>query len=144
MSQIRVDFYLLTSDQPQARGLVACRLLEKAYYKGHRVYVFCDNQKDAEFIDELLWTFRDDSFIPHNLQGEGPEPPPPVQIGYDKEPRGFNDILLNMSQQIPPFYNKFKRVMELVSNVEAEKEQSRAHYKEYRSKGCELHTHNIE
>lgn len=141
MSPIRVDFYLLTSDQPDARWLVACRLLEKAYYKGHQVYVFCDHKHDAELLDELLWTFRDDSFIPHNLQGEGPEPPPPVQIGYDKEPRGFNDILLNLSHHIPPFYHKFKRVMELVTNVEAKKEQSRVHYKEYRSKGCELHTH---
>jgi len=124
--------------------MVACRLLEKAYMKGHRVYVHCTNQQDAELLDELLWTFRDDSFIPHNLQGEGPEPPPPVQIGYDKEPRGFNDILLNLATDIPTFYTKFKRVMELVANVESEKEQSRAHYKEYRSKRCELHIHEIE
>lgn len=144
MPPIRVDFYLLASDQPDARWLVACRLLEKAYNRGHRVYVYCNHKRDAELLDELLWTFRDDSFIPHNLQGEGPEPPPPVQIGYDTEPRGFNDILLNMADQIPPFYSRFKRVMELVSNVEDQKEQSRAHYKEYRAKGCELHTHNIE
>lgn len=144
MSPIRVDFYLLASDQPEARWLVACRLIEKAYSRGHRIYVLCQNQNEAEHIDELLWTFRDDSFIPHNLQGEGPEPPPPVQIGYDKDPRGFNDILLNLSDTIPPFYGKFKRVMELVVNVESEKEQSRTHYKEYRARGCELHTHNIE
>ncbi|WP_298622097.1 DNA polymerase III subunit chi [uncultured Legionella sp.] len=144
MSPIRVDFYLLSSDQPNAKWLVACRLLEKAYAKGHRVFVSCTNQQDAEHLDEFLWTFRDDSFIPHNLQGEGPEPPPPIQIGYDKEPRGFNDILLNLSQDIPAFYSRFKRVMELVTNVEAEKELSRLHYKEYRAKGCELHTHNID
>ncbi|KTD47849.1 DNA polymerase III subunit chi [Legionella quateirensis] len=144
MSPIRVDFYLLASDQPDAKWLVACRLLEKAYIRGHRVFVNCDNKQDAEHLDELLWTFRDDSFIPHNLQGEGPEPPPPIQIGYDKEPRGFNDILLNMATSIPLFYGKFKRIMELVSNIEAEKELSRLHYKEYRSQKCELHTHNIE
>ena len=144
MSPIRVDFYLLTSDQPETRWLVACRLLEKAYLKGHRVYVHCDNQQDAEHLDELLWTFRDDSFVPHNLQGEGPEPPPPVQIGHSKEPRGFNDILLNMSQQIPPFYQKFKRLMELVGNKESAKELSRTHYKEYRARGCDLHTHHID
>ena len=143
MSPIRVDFYLLASVEPDALGLVACRLLEKAYCKGHRIYVHCENQHDAEWIDELLWTFRDDSFIPHNLQGEGPEPPPPVQLGYDKEPRGFNDILLNLSHHIPPFYSKFKRIMELVTNLEAAKEQSRSHYKEYKSKGYELHTHHI-
>ncbi|NYQ86126.1 DNA polymerase III subunit chi, partial [Escherichia coli] len=88
--------------------------------------------------------FKDDSFIPHNLQGEGPEPPPPVQIGYQKEPRGFTDILLNLSTNIPIFYTRFKRVIELVSNVEHEREVSRLHYKEYRYKGCALHTHSIE
>ena len=144
MSPIRVDFYLLASEQPDARWLIACRLLEKAYSRGHRVYVHCANQEDAELLDDLLWSFRDDSFIPHNLLGEGPEPPPPVQIGFGKEPRGFNDILLNLAPEIPSFSTRFKRIMELVSNQETEKEQSRAHYKEYRARGCELNTHHIE
>lgn len=144
MSPIRIDFYLMASEQPQDRWLLACRLIEKAYYKGHKIFIFCDHQKDAEFLDELLWTFREDSFLPHNLQGEGPEPPPPIQIGFDQQPRGFNDILLNMAQQIPPFYTKFNRVIELVSNLETEKEQSRLHYKQYRASGCALYTHPID
>ncbi len=143
MSPIRVDFYLLASDQPDARWLIACRLLEKAYSRGHSVYVHCANQTDAELLDDLLWSFRDDSFIPHNLLGEGPEPPPPVQIGFGKEPRGFNDILLNLAPEIPAFHTKFKRIMELVSNREEEKEQSRTHYREYRTMGYELDTHHI-
>ncbi|MCW8386457.1 DNA polymerase III subunit chi [Fluoribacter dumoffii] len=144
MPLIRVDFYLLASDQPDARWLVACRLLEKAYAKGHKVYVLCNNKQDAELLDELLWTFKEDSFIPHNLQGEGPEPPPPIQIGYEREPRGFNDILLNLADYIPDFYSRFKRIMQIVNNVEADKELSRAHYRDYRAKGCELHTHHLE
>ena len=143
MSPTRIDFYLLSDDQPNAFWLVACRLLEKAYLKGHRVFVYCDNKQDAELLDELLWTFKDDSFIPHNLEGEGPEPPPAIHIGYSKEPRGFNDILLNATSQIPSFYSKFKRVIELVSNDEVKKEQSRARYKEYRVKGCELFIHSL-
>ena len=144
MSLIRVDFYLLNDSQAQTIWLVACRLLEKAYQRGHRVFVLCENQKDAEHIDDLLWTYKDDSFIPHNLQGEGPEPPPPVQIGYDAEPRGFNDILLNMASTIPPYFSRFRRVMEVVAANNDAKEISRNHYREYRSKQCELHTHNID
>lgn len=144
MSLIRVDFYLLNSDQPQAAWLVACRLLEKAYLRGHRVFVYCDNQKDVEHLDELLWTYKDDSFIPHNIQGEGPEPPPPVQIGYGAEPRGFNDILLNMATTIPSYFSRFRRVMEIVAASDTAKEISRTHYREYRAKQCELHTHHIE
>ena len=143
MSPIRVDFYLLASNQNDARWLIACRLLEKAYARGHKVYVLCNNKQDAEFLDELLWTFKEDSCIPHNLQGEGPEPPPPIQIGYEREPRGFNDILLNLADYIPPFYAKFKRVMELVINGEIEKEQSRSRYRDYKAKGCDLHVHQM-
>lgn len=141
---MRVDFYLLTNDQPQAGWLVACRLLEKAWQRGHRVFVYCDNADDAALLDELLWTYKDDSFIPHNLQGEGPEPPPAVQIGYGPEPRGFNDILLNMSATIPPFHSRFRRIMEIVSNDETAREISRQHYREYRAKRFELNTHSIE
>lgn len=143
MPSPRVDFYLLASSEPDDRWLLACRLLEKAWLRGHRVFVYCRNQQEAEHLDERLWTFRDDSFVPHNLQGEGPEPPPAVQIGY-QEPRGFNDILLNLSDDIPSFYTRFRRVMELVSADEEAKENSRIRYRDYRSKQCELHTHPIE
>lgn len=144
MPPIRIDFYLLGSEQPQDCWLFTCRLIEKAYTKGHKIYIHCSHQNDAELLDELLWTYKADSFIPHNLQGEGPEPPPPVQIGFDKEPRGFNDIVINLAKEIPPFYRKFKRVIELVPNLESEKEISRSHYKTYRSQGCEIHIHDIE
>lgn len=141
---MRVDFYLLSQNLPQAGWLIACRLLEKACLRGHRVFVYCENQADAELIDELLWTYKDDSFIPHNLQGEGPEPPPAVQIGYGPEPRGFNDILLNMSTTIPAFHTRFRRVMEIVLDNDKAKEMSRQHYREYRAKGYELHAHPID
>ena len=143
MSAIRVDFYLLTEDSPQAKGFVVCRLLEKAYLRGHRVFVFCNNRQEAETLDELLWTFKELSFIPHNLQGEGPQPPPPIQIGFGSEPRGFDDILINLAGEIPLFYTRFRRIIEIVDNNEAAKEQSRAHYRQYRLNGCVLKTHAL-
>ncbi|MCE3045936.1 DNA polymerase III subunit chi [Legionella sp. 16cNR16C] len=143
MSPVRVDFYLLGSSDKQAALQFACRLLEKAYLRGHQVFVFCNNRQEAESLDELLWTFKDDSFIPHNLQGEGPEPPPVIQIGYQQEPRGFHDILLNLSDEIPAFFTKFKRVIELVVDEEQAKTLSRSHFRQYRSANCEINTHNV-
>lgn len=144
MLPMRVDFYLLKSSKPESKWLLACRLLEKAYLRGHQVFVLCNNQQEAEQLDELLWTFKDDSFIPHNLQGEGPEPPPAVQIGFGQEPRGYHDILLNLADDVPVFFPRFKRVMELVINEERAKELSRIRYREYRSKSCVLQTHEID
>ncbi|KTD50218.1 DNA polymerase III subunit chi [Legionella quinlivanii] len=143
MPPVRVDFYLLGSSDKQTALQFACRLLEKAYLRGHQVFVFCNDRQEAESLDELLWTFKDDSFIPHNLQGEGPEPPPVIQIGYQQEPRGFHDILLNLSDEIPAFFTKFKRVIELVVDEEQAKTLSRSHFRQYRSANCEINTHNV-
>lgn len=149
MSSIRVDFYL-QHEAPlpdntlnQATHPFACRLIEKAYLRGHQVFVYCNNKQEAEALDELLWTFKEESFIPHNLQGEGPQSPPPIQIGFGPEPREFSDILLNLSSTIPSFYQRFKRIMEIVPNIEDAKEISRQHYKLYRSHGCVLQTHSL-
>ncbi|AHE66415.1 DNA polymerase III subunit chi [Legionella oakridgensis] len=146
MSPIRIDFYLSNNKQPMAHWMLACRLLEKAYLREHRVFVFCEHQQDAERLDELLWTYKDDSFIPHNLQGEGPEPPPPIQIGYktESEPRGYNDILLNLATTIPSFFSRFRRIMEIVASDDAAKEISRDHYRTYRNQQCDIHTHSID
>jgi DNA polymerase-3 subunit chi len=141
---MRVDFYLLDKEERTNCFLLACKLLEKAYLKGHTVFVYSDNQEEAETLDELLWTFKDDSFIPHNLQGEGPEPPPVIQIGYQGEPRGFSDILLNLSEQVPPFFQRFKRIMEIIRNQEEAKDRGRERFKHYKKNNCSLFTHSIQ
>lgn len=140
---MRIDFYLLNDTNPQAMWLTTCRLLEKAYLRKHRVFVYCSNQEDAEYLDELLWTFKPNSFIPHHLQGEGPEPPPPIQIGYAEEPRGFTDILINLSETVPPFASRFQRIMEIVSADESAKAISREHFRQYRNMGITPQTHTI-
>ncbi|MBB72162.1 MAG: DNA polymerase III subunit chi [Legionellales bacterium] len=138
----RVDFYLLTEISEMGRQHYACRLIEKAYHHQHRVYVYCDDKAQAHSIDELLWTFRDDSFVPHNIQGEGPNAPPAVQVGFNP-PQGFNDILVNLSQRSEDFFAKFKRVIELVPNEDNAKNLAREHYKYYRAHGFELHSHDL-
>lgn len=140
---MRVDFYLIESTEQGSRDELVCRLLEKAYMKGHQIIVYCNDRNHAETLDELLWQFRPDSFIPHNLQGEGPDPPPPVQIGCQQAPRGFYDILINLADEIPEFHRGFRRLIEIVGLDEKEKHQSRQHYKQYRQWGYELNTHSL-
>ena len=147
MSSVRVDFYLLSDDSVDAQWLLACRLAEKAYLRRHQVFIYCNHQQEAEALDELLWTYKDTSFIPHNLQGEGPNAPPPIQIGYEgypEPPKGFSDILFNFAATIPPFHQQFQRIMEIVPNQEDAKEISRLHYRQYRASGFTIQTHTIE
>jgi DNA polymerase-3 subunit chi len=61
----RIDFYVLPDHQEKGRSLLACRLADKAYSLGHTVYLFASSEARAAALDDLLWTFRQDSFIPH-------------------------------------------------------------------------------
>ncbi len=87
--------------------------------------------------------FDPTALCPTTYRGEGPEPPPPVQIGFSSEPRGFSDVMLNLSDSIPAFSHRFKRIIEIVANNEQQKENSRNHYREYRRRQYEIHTHDI-
>ena len=63
----RVDFYISKNNHPDDRAKLACRLAEKAYQMKHRIYVHTDDRQQAEQLDQLMWVFRDGSFIPHCL-----------------------------------------------------------------------------
>lgn len=139
----QVDFYILGQDAPHADLDFICRLTEKAYRLGHRIYIHSANQADAEQLDEKLWTYDNSSFLPHNLAGEGPNSPPPIQIGHDREPQGYSDLLINMASPVPVFFSRFRRVAEIVPNIEARKAASREHYRFYRERGYPLRSHQI-
>lgn len=139
-----IDFYILAEASESSRLAFACRLLEKAYQNKHRVYVHTDDQIIAHQLDELLWTYRDDSFVPHNLYGEGPDPAPPIQIGFGVVPQNQRDILINFSTTVPDFYAQFSRIIEIVSHDSAIQNASREHYRFYRSHGLEITTHKLQ
>ncbi|TAK61689.1 DNA polymerase III subunit chi [Methylobacter sp.] len=68
-----VSFYILPSESLHDRHLFACKLIEKAYRSGSFCYVLTDNAEQSQAIDDLLWTFRAGSFIPHQIYtGEPP------------------------------------------------------------------------
>ncbi len=140
----KADFYLLNVDKLSARWKLACQLTEKAYLEGHRVFIYCQTEDDAYHIDDLLWSFRPQSFVPHNLQGEGPLPPPAVQIGFGPEPSGFNDILLNLSSKIPGYFKRFNRIITVVNGSEMDKEVARDHYRFYKKNGYTPVAHPFE
>ena len=79
MGEPQVDFYVLTGDEPGARLRFACRLVEKAWLKRHRVRVQLEPGGELEDFDQLLWTFSDRAFIPHRRAGSPDDAPPPAR-----------------------------------------------------------------
>lgn len=138
----RIDFYILSQTGEQARAAFACRLAEKAYRLDNTVHILATNRADAERLDELLWSFRDGSFVPHHVVGIS-NLESPVTIGCDDDPIEPRDLLINLCDEIPPGADSFPRVAELVTSDEDCRQQSRRRYAKYRDQGHEIETHKI-
>jgi DNA polymerase-3 subunit chi len=137
MTAPRVDFYLLTDADPRAKARVACRLAEKAFSGGQRVYLHCADAAQAETLDKLLWTFRDKAFVPHGLVGSGE----PIEIGH-AEPAPAA-VLINLTDAVPGWFAQYERVAEIVAGEDSAKQAGRARFRAYRERGCELTTHEL-
>ena len=140
----RIDFYVLSQSGEQARQLYACRLAEKAYKLNHRVHIHTGDAATADRVDELLWTFRDGSFVPHDLLRAATDAPrAPVTVGWDPACGVSSDLLINLDDVVPACASAFPRIAELVTSDEDSKQKSRRRFVTYRDEGHELETHNV-
>ena len=148
----RIDFYILSGDAPSNREQFACRLAEKVYQLGQSAYIHTANPHQAEMLDKLLWTFKQNSFVPHAIEGSTPDLDAAILIGHDAESENHShahrysegrEVLINLAQEIPLFFSSFKRVAEIVDSNEENKNSGRERYRFYRDRGYTLENHNI-
>jgi len=139
----RIDFYILPDQAPEQRLRFTCRLVEKAYTLGHRVYIHTDNERTAAHLDELLWTYRADGFIPHQRSEEATEAPAPIEIGQDQDPAQHDDLLVNLAANTPRFFSRFQRVAEVIIQDPAVLDDSRKRFSFYRTRGYPMQTHDL-
>lgn len=134
----RVDFYVIDSQASRSRHDFACRLSEKAFRQGQRVYILVNSAQEQSEINELLWTFRDDSFVPHgdHESAHGAT----VSTGEAEDCRG---LLINLSDRVPECAQRFERIAEVVISEPAVQSNSRNHFRFYREQGYDLHNHKI-
>ncbi|MDH3513584.1 MAG: DNA polymerase III subunit chi [Gammaproteobacteria bacterium] len=139
----RVDFYLLNDIAESGKHLAVCKLTQKAFFLGHRIYILAPDHGQAQRLDQLLWTFIQGSFIPHGLSTETADADTPVLIGYDEPPATHEDVLIQLAAQVPECFSRFRRVAEVVNGGEQEKAQARERFRFYRDRGYALQTHKI-
>jgi DNA polymerase-3 subunit chi len=141
----RIDFYLLSSADAHSRRVTACRLIEKAFRQGHKVYFRAGSEQEARILDDLLWTFRQGSFVPHELYDPAlDQRETPVLIGHGAAPAGWNGVLVNLGDDVPEGYARFERLAELIDQDEAVKQAGRVRYKAYKDAGYAPETHKLD
>ena len=143
MSQ--VTFYILDetpNEQLPAHFAQACSLAAFYYQQNRKVFIYTDTQEDAFMVDEYLWQFDGDSFVPHNLLGEGPNFGTPVEISW-MPPTHPRPVLINLSLQLPDFSNNFQQIIDFVPHNEQLKIAARQRYSAYKKLGHTLSTEKI-
>lgn len=140
----QIDFYLLASQDPTTRWDFCCRLIEKVQKLGHKVLVSLDTEEEAKAFDQLLWSFRPESFVAHGLIGDARYKNLNVEITFSEEAGDHQDVLLNLGKRIPACFSRFIRVSEFVTEDEATKTWTREHYRFYKERGYPIETRPIE
>jgi len=138
-----IDFYLTTATTPNEQMRFTCRLLEKAYSQQYTSYVHVANQAAAQTMYDMLWTFRDISFVPHALVDGANSDNAAIIIGSDAKPLQQHDILVNLHPEVPAFFTSYKRVIEVVYQDKEWQKLARQHYKLYQNDGYEIKTHDL-
>ena len=119
---LRVDFYILDSEAPNGRLQLACKLAEKAYLAEQSVLIWHTDPQELRSLDELLWVFRDGSFVPHEMiGGAGALAAPtesPVTLSAGVAPPGPVDVLINLAPDLPPCLAQSRRVIEIIDGEE--------------------------
>jgi DNA polymerase III subunit chi len=141
----RVDFYVLKSATPRQRWIFACRLAEKAYLSDLKVVILHSDVSDARAMDDLLWTFNERSFVPHDLcVDEKFDAATPVHIGLDGSKLPAVDLLVNLTDRLPEGLQRYARVAEIIDADAERRRLGRERFKSYRDLKLALDTHQLD
>jgi len=137
----RVDFYI--SDSKLNCFSLACKIAEKAYINKVSLYINTESLSKAEELNQLLWTFKKNSFIPHALAGTLLDESP-IHIGYGEPDLDSlkAEMLLNLSEEVPLFFSSFTRLAEVIGHDN--KAAGRVRYKFYKDRGYSLNVHKLD
>ena len=97
---VRIDFYHL---EKMSFDEAAPLALEKAYERGNKVLVRLENAVAADALNQTLWTFNPNSFIPHGVEKDGFPEQQPIFITHKKDfnPNGADVLVLYNAREIP-------------------------------------------
>ena len=122
---------------------MACRLAGRACALGQRVLVFAPQAEVAQRFDRLLWTSPAIAFVPHCRADDADAAETPVVIAAEAATEAPREVLLNLSAQCPPSFERYPRLLEVVSRDEEERRSGRERYAHYRDRGYAIRNHDV-
>lgn len=136
MTPRKVDFYVYELSDYQFYQRLVCNLVEDAYNQENNILLLCENEESCETLDELLWTFKDVSFIPHEKKLNNKILT--QHINLTKKKRSL--ILMNLTYSFPDSLETHDRVIEMSGYDEDSRQKARLNFKRYKTMNFEINS----
>jgi len=121
----------------------ACVLVRKARAANFNVVLFADDPALLRTIDEYLWTFSEQEFLPHVMAEDANAAVTPILLtGDDNAELPHRQVLINLSPRTPACFAQFERLFEIVSTDTEDVAAGRERYRYYQQRGYAL-THIV-
>lgn len=130
----RVEFFFNVTDKLAK----AAELCERAVAKGRQLTVFTQDEAMSHQLQQQLWQHAPSSFLPSALPQEDIGIYTPIILDAVGSHLLQDDILINLKIEHPPFFSRFRYLVELVGNDESDKVAARQRYKFYRDRGYQV------
>ena len=115
---------------------------DRAWRLGHRVYLHCQDAEQRSELDQRLWRFKGEAFVPHDLAELHADAT--VALGIAEDAGLHRDLLINLGAGVPAFVGQFERVAEIVVEEPSIRQSARERFRFYREQGYALQDHRLQ
>ena len=130
----RVEFII---NVPDKLAKVA-ELCDRALAKGRQLTVFTHDDTMSRTLQQKLWQQSATSFLPSSLADDVMCEFSPIVLDMRGDNLIQDDVLINLQSEHPPFFSRFRYLVELVGLEELDKAAARVRFKFYRDRGYEI------
>ena len=122
----------------QSLDCVLPNLLEKSISRGWNVVVQADHDERVDWLNRLLWTYRDDSFLPHGSLKDGYASKQPIYLTskYNENPNNAKVRFIIEGAQLESYIG-YERIVHLFDgHINESLEAARASWKKATIANC--------
>lgn len=122
----------------------ACRLLRKAYARGGPVGVV-GSPEQLQALNTRLWSFSALDFVAHCLASapQGMKERTPIVLAEHCDALAPAGTLLNLGAPVPEGFERFERLIELVTLDDADRASARRRWRHYAERGYPIQRHDL-
>ena len=139
----RADFYLIAKPRFLEQPLrLVCELARKAYDSNQPTLILARDSAQAEELDDLLWAFDPDAYIPHQIAGlDEDDELTPVLIATPDTDVPSRPLVINLRDAA--WEGACERVLEVVPADPAARAPLRERWKQYKTRGLDLQKYDM-